>query len=271
MPSESDNTVPVSANALPKGAASGKKPIVTACLLIIGNEILSGRTKDANLGFLGEQLNEIGVRLMEARVVPDIESVIVETLNEVRAKFDYVFTTGGIGPTHDDITAACVAKAFGVDWTLHPEAHALLKAHYAEGDLNEARLRMAHTPEGASLIENPVSKAPGFRMDNVFVMAGIPRVMQAMFESLKADLTGGAPVRSVTLAVALPEGTIAKGLGEAQARFPDVEMGSYPYRIGDRFGVRLVLRSPDEADLEAAVEVVAATVRSLGDEPVREP
>ncbi len=268
MPSESDH--PASVPSSDSGTA-GEKRIVTACLMIIGNEILSGRTKDANLAFLGEQLNEIGVRLMEARVVPDIEAVIVDTLNEVRQKFDYVFTTGGIGPTHDDITSACVAKAFGVEWSLHPEAHALLKAHYAEGDLNEARLRMAHTPEGASLIENPISKAPGFRMGNVFVMAGIPRVMQAMFESLKSSLSGGAPVRSVTLAVALPEGTIAKGLGEAQDRFPSVEMGSYPYRNGDRFGVRLVLRSTEEADLEAAVEAVAGKVRDLGDEPVREP
>lgn len=270
MSSESDTPTPVSANSSPGGPASGDKTVVTACLLIIGNEILSGRTKDANLGFLGEQLNEIGVRMMEARVIPDIESVIVATLNEVRQKFDYVFTTGGIGPTHDDITSACVAKAFGVEWTLHPQAHALLKAHYAEGELNEARLRMAHTPEGALLIENPVSKAPGFQMENVFVMAGIPRVMQAMFESLKSGLTGGAPVRSVTLAVALPEGKIAKGLGEAQDRFPGVEMGSYPFRNGDRFGVRLVLRSTDEVDLEAAVEAVAAAVRDLGDEPVRE-
>ncbi|WP_282608025.1 molybdopterin-binding protein [Pelagibius sp. Alg239-R121] len=254
----------------PESLDSKENVTVTACLMIIGNEILSGRTKDANLGFLGEQLNEIGVRLMEVRVVPDIEAVIVETLNEVRQKFDYVFTTGGIGPTHDDITSACVAKAFGVAWSLHPEAHALLKAHYAEGELNEARLRMAHTPEGASLIENPISKAPGFQMDNVFVMAGIPRVMQAMFESLKPRLTGGAPVRSATLAVSLPEGKIAKGLGEAQDRFPDVEMGSYPYRNGDRFGVRLVLRSVDDTRLEGAVEDVAATVRALGDEPVRE-
>ena len=250
-------------------AESDLNSSVTACLLIIGNEILSGRTKDANLAFLGEKLNEAGVRLMEARVVPDIEDVIVETLNEVRGRFDYVFTTGGIGPTHDDITSACVAKAFGVAWSLHPEAHALLKAHYAEGELNEARLRMAHTPEGASLIENPISKAPGFQMGNVFVMAGIPKVMQAMFESLKPRLTGGAP-RSVTLAVSLPEGVIAAGLGAAQEQYPDVEMGSYPYRTGDRFGVRLVLRSVDVARLEAAVEKVSAQVRELGDEPRRE-
>ncbi len=251
-------------------AESDLNSSVTACLLIIGNEILSGRTKDANLAFLGEKLNEAGVRLMEARVVPDIEDVIVETLNGVRGRFDYVFTTGGIGPTHDDITSACVAKAFGVAWSLHPEAHALLKAHYAEGELNEARLRMAHTPEGASLIENPISKAPGFQMGNVFVMAGIPKVMQAMFESLKPRLTGGAPVRSVTLAVSLPEGVIAAGLGAAQEQYPDVEMGSYPYRTGDRFGVRLVLRSVDVARLEAAVEKVSAQVRELGDEPRRE-
>jgi molybdenum cofactor synthesis domain-containing protein len=262
-------SVPSAAASQDPGVAENPA-IVSACVIVIGNEILSGRTRDANLGFLAEQLTGIGVWLMEARVVPDIEAVIVETLNEVRHRFDYVFTTGGIGPTHDDITSASVAKAFGVPCTLHPEAHALLKAHYAEGQLNEARLRMAHTPEGATLIENPVSTAPGFQIGNVFVMAGIPSVMQAMFDSLKPCLTGGTPVRSVTLAVSLPEGTIAQGLGAAQDRFADVEMGSYPYRTGDRFGVRIVLRSVDEVLLEAAVEAVSEMIRKLGDEPTRE-
>ena len=153
--------------------------IVTACVLIIGNEILSGRTQDTNLAYIATGLNSVGVTLKEARVIPDIPEAIIGTVNEVRAKFDYVFTTGGIGPTHDDITSECIAKAFGVPWTLHPEAHRIFLDHYKPGELNEARLRMAHTPEGASLIKNAVSRAPGFRMGNVFVMAGIPRVISA--------------------------------------------------------------------------------------------
>src|SRR5579883_2540321 len=159
---------------------------VTACLLIIGNEILSGRTKDANLPFLAVELNKLGVRLIECRVIPDIERTIVDTLNEVRRKFDYVFTTGGIGPTHDDITADCVAKAFGVPLREHPEALARLAAGYANPavDLNAARRRMARVPEGGTLIDNPVSRAPGFKIGNVYVMAGIPRVMQSMFDSI---------------------------------------------------------------------------------------
>jgi molybdenum cofactor synthesis domain-containing protein len=237
---------------------------VTACLLVIGNEILSGRTKDANLAFLGEGLNDLGIRLMEARVIPDLEEVIVATVNQVRGAYDYVFTTGGIGPTHDDITAECVAKAFGLPLTLHPEAHALLWAHYPPGHLNEARLRMAHTPEGATLIDNPVSTAPGFRIGNVFVMAGIPSVMQAMFESLKHQLVGGRPLRSHSVEVDLPEGTLARGLGALQAHFADVEIGSYPFYRDGRPGVRVVLRSADEALLETAAGELRAVIGELG-------
>ena len=167
--------------------------VVSAALLIIGDEILSGRTKDANLAYLGEALNRLGIRLLEARVIPDIPGEIVAALNAVRARYDYIFTTGGIGPTHDDITAECVAQAFGLPLTEHPEARAILEAHYGAAELNPARLRMAKTPDGASLIENPVSKAPGFRIENVFVMAGIPKVMQAQFESLAPGLVGGRP------------------------------------------------------------------------------
>ena len=239
---------------------------VTACLLVIGNEILSGRTKDANLAFLGEGLNDLGIRLMEARVIPDLEAVIVATVNQVRGAYDYVFTTGGIGPTHDDITAGCVAKAFGVPLTLHPEAHALLLAHYPPGHLNEARLRMAHTPEGATLIDNPVSTAPGFRIGNVFVMAGIPRVMQAMFEGLKHQLVGGQPLLSRSVEVELPEGRLAKGLGELQTRYSDVEIGSYPFSRDGRFGARVVLRSTDNTVLTDAGRELLDLIRDLGGE-----
>ncbi len=240
---------------------------VTACVLIIGNEILSGRTQDANLAYLARGLNEAGLRLREARVIPDIADTIVATVNEVRAKYDYVFTTGGIGPTHDDITAECVARAFGVELILHPDAKRILEGGYKPGELNEARLRMAHVPEGAALIRNPVSRAPGFRIGNVFVMAGIPQVMQAMFDGVKASLKGGRPVLVRTLGCSLPEGLLAKGLGEIQARYPDVEIGSYPWYRRGAFGVSLALRSPDAERLGVATEAVAALIRSLGDMP----
>jgi molybdenum cofactor synthesis domain-containing protein len=249
-----------------------EEKIVTACVLIIGNEILSGRTQDANLAYIAQGLNDVGVTLREARVIPDIAGVIVATVNEVRAGFDYVFTTGGIGPTHDDITSECIARAFGVPWTLHPEIHGLLLDYYRDrpGELNEARLRMAHTPEGAALILNPVSRLPGFRIGNVFVMAGIPRVMQGMFDSVKHDLKGGRPMLSRSIACHLPEGVIAKGLGEIQGRYPDLDIGSYPFYRRSEFGTSLVLRGRDAARLAAGTEEVVALVRDLGGAPVEE-
>jgi molybdenum cofactor synthesis domain-containing protein len=244
--------------------------IVTACVLIIGNEILSGRTQDANLAYIATGLNSVGVTLKEARVIADIPEAIIGTVNEVRAAFDYVFTTGGIGPTHDDITSECIAKAFGVPWTLHPEAHQIFLDHYKPGELNEARLRMAHTPEGASLIKNAVSRAPGFRMENVFVMAGIPRVMQAMFDAVKHDLKGGRPMLSRSVSCHLAEGIIAKGLAEVQGRFADLDIGSYPFYRRGEFGTSLVLRGRDSDRLAAGAAEVAALVRSLGGDPVEE-
>ena len=245
--------------------------IVTAGLLIIGNEILSGRTQDANMAFLGRRLNEIGVRLLEVRVVPDIEAEIVTAVNALRARFDYVFTTGGIGPTHDDITAASIAKAFGVPLIQNPEARARLEGNYRPGELNEARLRMANTPEGASLVDNPVSTAPGFQMGNVFVMAGIPVIMQAMFESVVHRLVGGKPLLSRTLTVALPEGKIAAGLGALQDTYADVEMGSYPFSRDGRFATRLVLRSADDARLAAAAAELEAMIKDLGGKGIWDP
>ncbi|MDH3476630.1 MAG: molybdopterin-binding protein [Rhodospirillales bacterium] len=236
---------------------------VTACLLIIGNEILSGRTRDANLAFLGDNLNRLGIRLTEARVIPDEAEVIVATINDVRARFDYVFTTGGIGPTHDDITAECVARAFGLPLIQNPEARAILEAHYPPGDLNEARLRMANTPEGATLIENPISRAPGFQIGNVFVLAGIPSVMQAMFASSSHRLTGGKRLLSASVTAALPEGLMAAGLKAIQKRYPEVEIGSYPFHRMGVYGARLVLRSVDEARLAAARAEVRELVEQL--------
>ena len=247
---------------------------VTACLVIIGNEILSGRTQDINLNYLAKGLNEAGIQMREARVIPDVPDTIVATVNEVRARYDYVFTTGGIGPTHDDITAECVAAAFGVKLVLHPDANRLLEAHYATRGIeyNEARRRMAHVPEGASLIDNPVSTAPGFRIGNVHVMAGVPKIMQAMFDGIRHGLKGGAKVMSHSVTCALAEGTLAKDLGAIQADYPGVEIGSYPFWTRSGFGVTLVLRSADAAALEHAHEAVIAMIRGFGGEPIeREP
>ncbi len=248
-------------------APDGEPRFVTAALLIIGNEILSGRTKDANLPFLAERLGALGVRLAEARVVADVEAEIVAAVNTLRGRYDYVFTTGGIGPTHDDITAASVAKAFGVAIERNAKAVALLESHYEPGQLNEARLRMATIPVGASLIENPVSKAPGFRLGNVFVMAGVPKIMQAMFDGVAPTLTGGPPMRSRNLTCGLPEGTLAAPLGQIQIRHPDIDIGSYPYFRAGRFGVTVVLRGTDVSHLDTAAEEVAAAIRDLGGEP----
>ena len=247
-----------------------EKP-VTACLVIIGNEVLSGRTQDANLQFLAKSLNEMGVRLAEARVIPDVEATIIATVNECRARFDYVITTGGIGPTHDDITSESIAKAFGVPYAVHPVAEARLRRHYVRPeDLNAQRLRMATMPEGAELVDNPVSVAPGFRIGNVIVLAGVPRIMQAMFEGFRHKLKGGAPVLSRTVVAHVPEGKMAAGLGAAQAAHPEVEIGSYPFFRDGKLGASLVVRGTDAAAVAAAIEAVKAAIRAQGGEPVEE-
>ena len=241
---------------------------VTACLIVIGNEILSGRTKDANLQFLALHLNEIGVRLMEARVIPDVEATIIATVNECRAKFDYVITTGGIGPTHDDITADCVAKAFGVALPEHPEAVARLERHYGDPALfTPARRRMARIPEGGILIDNPVSVAPGFQIGNVFVLAGVPMIVEAMFKSFQHRLVGGKPMLSRTVRINLPEGTIAEPLRGLQERYSDLEIGSYPaFRMG-KISTGLVLRGTEAQRLDVAANELAEILRKLGGEP----
>jgi molybdenum cofactor synthesis domain-containing protein len=241
---------------------------VTAGVIIIGNEILSGRTQDLNLKFLGERLHALGIRLAEARVVRDTEAAIVEAVNTSRAIYDYVFTTGGIGPTHDDITAACIARAFGVPVERNAEAERRLRAHFSPDEVNEARLSMADMPHGATLIDNPVSAAPGFRVGNVFVMAGVPAIMRAMFEELAPTLAGGPPIVSRTVAAHLPEGTLAAGLRELQERWPTIEIGSYPYFRHGRLGVSVVLRGSDPGALDAAADAVRALIRDLGGAPV---
>ena len=241
---------------------------VTACLLVIGNEILSGRTQDVNLQHLALALNELGVRLTEARVIPDTEAIIVDAVNECRARFDHVFTTGGIGPTHDDITADAIAAAFGVPLELHPEIAAMIRAREAPPEVMEARLRMARIPKGAVLVENPTSGPPGFQLGNVFVLAGVPAVMQAMVSSLtKERLKGGDPVRSRTVGAYLSEGAVAKPLAEIQAKYPDLDLGSYPFYRKDGYGTNLVMRGTSEPALDQMLAEVQAMIESLGAKP----
>jgi molybdenum cofactor synthesis domain-containing protein len=233
-------------------------PTPTAAVLLIGDEILSGRTKDKNLGFIADYLTVLGIDLKEARVVPDIEDEIVQAVNALRRRYTYVFTTGGIGPTHDDITADAVAKAFGVEIDHNPEAVEILLAHFKTigREPNEARLRMARTPKGASLIANPVSKAPGFQIGNVFVMAGIPKVMNAMMEDVATRLERGAPVISHMITIQGGEGDVAAPLKAIQERFADVIIGSYPFESPQGFATNLVLRSRDQAALASAANEV---------------
>ncbi len=237
---------------------------VTAALLIIGNEILSGRTVDANLPYLAAFLGKIGIRLMEVRVVPDIEAEIVDAVNTLRHKMDYVFTTGGIGPTHDDITAAAVAKAFERELIRHPEAERRLIAFYPPERRTEARMKMAETPEGAELIDNPVSVAPGFIVENVHVMAGVPKIMQAMLDMLKPRLIGGAVVQSRTLVVFAGEGDMAAALGQIQGRFAELDIGSYPFFRMDKPGTSIVIRGDDMARIDAAFAELEAYCASKG-------
>lgn len=239
---------------------------VTAALVIVGNEILSGRTQDTNLKHLAERLDAIGIRLVEARVVPDVAETITATVRELSARVDYLFTTGGIGPTHDDITADCVAAAFDRPIDVDPEARARLAAHYAdsEHDLNAARLRMARIPEGARLIDNPVSAAPGFRLENVFVLAGVPRIMAAMLDGVLPTLKGGARVATRTLRCDLPEGRMAEGLRAVAERYPTVEIGSYPKYGSGGFLLTLILRATDAEALSGAAADVAAQIRAEG-------
>jgi molybdenum cofactor synthesis domain-containing protein len=242
----------------------------TACLVVIGNEILSGRTQDANLQYLALKLNDWGVRLREARVIPDIEATIIATINECRAKFDYVFTTGGIGPTHDDITAEAIAKAFGVGLAKHEDSFRRMAAHYKPGEFNAARQKMCFLPEGASAIENAVSIAPGFQIANVFVLAGVPSIMRAMLDTLKNRLVGGKPVQARSIGTFLGEGVVAEGFAALQRKYPAIDMGSYPFYRGGRFGTSLVLRGTEAAELDRAAAEVEALIRDCGGEPQRE-
>jgi molybdenum cofactor synthesis domain-containing protein len=245
--------------------------IFTAAVIIIGNEILSGRTQDTNLRDISTSLGVWGIRVMEARVIPDVEDTIVAVVNELRAAHDYVLTTGGIGPTHDDITAACIAKAFGVPLVQHPQIAALIRRHSeAPPDIMASRLRMAMVPEGAGLIENSTGGPPGFFIGNVYVMAGIPAVMRAMLASLQSRLTGGAVMQSRSVTAFLGESTIARELEAIQRAHPEIEIGSYPFMNAERHGTTLVMRGTDEALIDIVAAKVEAMVLAAGEYPQHE-
>jgi molybdenum cofactor synthesis domain-containing protein len=245
---------------------------VTACLIIIGNEILSGRTVDANLPYIAQKLGAAGIRMMEVRVVPDDEDVIVEAVNACRARYDYLFTTGGIGPTHDDITAASVAKAFGRRYGRHPEAERRLLAYYPPERVNAARMKMADMPEGVELIDNQVSVAPGFKIENVHVLPGVPKIMQAMLDGLLPTLRGGARMLSRAITVFAPEGDVANaGLGDLQARYPHVEIGSYPFFRPEGPGTTIVFRGTDQGAIDQPAGELLSLAARIGAQTREDP
>lgn len=238
---------------------------VTAGLLVIGDEILSGRTKDKNIGTIAETMTALGIELKEVRVVADSEAAIIEAVNALRARYTYVFTTGGIGPTHDDITADCIAKAFGVGIDIDPRAKALLLERFPEGQLNAARLRMARIPDGADLVSNPVSKAPGFWIGNVIVMAGVPNIMQAMLNEVAPKLKTGVKIQSVSIRADLREGDIGSELAAVAAAHRQVTIGSYPFLDeAGRPNTNLVVRGRDPAALAAAEAAVRDMLAAVG-------
>ncbi|WP_395174116.1 competence/damage-inducible protein A [Roseibium alexandrii] len=237
--------------------------IVTAAFLVIGDEILSGRTKDKNIGFLADYLTALGIDLSEVRIVPDVQAEIVGAVNALRTKYTYVFTSGGIGPTHDDITAEAVAAAFDVPLNLDTRAVAIMEKHYPPGQFTPARQRMARIPEGADLIENKVSKAPGFRIGNVHVMAGVPAIMQAMMDAVAPTLQTGKKMLSETVAANMPESRIAERLAAIQDAHPETLIGSYPKATDGKFTTQIVIRSRDETILAAAAQDVARAVDDL--------
>jgi molybdenum cofactor synthesis domain-containing protein len=246
-----------------------EKRVWTAGLAVIGDEILSGRTQDKNIAQVATWLNAQGIRLAEVRVVPDIEQRIVEAVNSLRSAYDYCFTTGGIGPTHDDITVDAVAKALGVPVVVHPKARAILERYYeSRGGLNEGRLRMARVPEGAELIENKMSGAPGIRFGNLFLMAGVPHITAGMLDALSGTLEGGRPLLSVTVGAFAPESEVADLLRQAEQSAEGISIGSYPFFKEGRVGSNFVVRSEDEARAQAVADELAARLAEVGYDPV---
>ena len=242
------------------------KPNPTAAIIVIGDEILSGRTKDKNIGWLAGQLGAMGITLREARIIPDIKQVIIDTVLELSAQCDLVFTSGGIGPTHDDITTDAIAAAFGKQVIRNPEAEDVLQKHYQNTDLefNAARQKMADIPMGATLIDNPLSAAPGFILENVHVLPGVPSILQAMFDGLSARLPGGVVMTRITVQCAMGEGSIAAILADVQAVHDGISIGSYPWFKPGNFGTAVVIGGLDQAVARQAAEAVAAAVKALG-------
>jgi molybdenum cofactor synthesis domain-containing protein len=228
-----------------------KNTKVNAAILIIGNEILSGRTQDTNTSTLATWLNSIGVTVGEVRVIPDIEKTIIDTVNLLRNNYDYVFTTGGIGPTHDDITAESISKAFGLKYEIHQEAFKILEAYYKKGEFNEGRQKMVWMPQNANLILNPTSGAPGFNVENVFCLPGVPSILKSMLGGLKNRIVGGEPILSKTISLRTVESEIAKSLTKVQENNQDVEIGSYPFFQAGKLGVSIVIRSEDQSKIDS--------------------
>ena len=240
----------------------------TAALIVIGDEILSGRTEDKNIAQLARWLNGEGIRLTEVRVVPDLQDRIVGAVNALRPNYDYVFTTGGIGPTHDDITVDAMAAAFEVPVVVHPEARAILEDYYeSRGGVTDARLRMARVPAGAELIPNPTSGAPGVRMGNVFILAGVPHIAARMLDALTGKLAGGRPMVSLTVSANAPESEVAALLSEVQDEHPGVTVGSYPFYRDGGFGADFVIRSEDQALVDSCAEALRRRLKAAGFDP----
>ena len=237
---------------------------MTAALLVIGEEILSGRTRDENIAYIAAYLTRIGIVLREIRVVADSKAEIAAAVNDLRRRFTYVFTTGGIGPTHDDVTTDAIAMAFGVEVIVDPEAVAAMRKLFSSEELTPARLRMARIPRGAALIDNAISRAPGFMLENVIVMAGVPRIMQVMLDAVTPRLAKGRPILTRSIRLDVPEGDAAPGLAELQASHPEVQIGSYPFFENKRLGTYVVLRSSDEAKLEAAQNALWIFIHNEG-------
>ena len=243
---------------------------ITAGIIIIGNEVLSGRTKDINTSTLAKWLNSLGIQVKEVRVIPDIETSIIETVNNLKKKFNYIFTTGGIGPTHDDITAESISKAFNLEYGFHKQAYSILEKYYKPGEFNDGRQKMAKMPTTANLILNPTSGAPGFYVENVFCLPGVPSILQSMIGGLNNKLVGGDPILSSTISLRTVESEIAKSITEIQNKYNDVEIGSYPFFKGGKLGVSIVTRSADKKKLDECYKEIIDLVKSKNIEIVEE-
>tara|TARA_B100000214_G_C23937674_1_gene613985 strand:+ start:19 stop:771 length:753 start_codon:yes stop_codon:yes gene_type:complete len=246
------------------------KKEITAGIIIIGNEVLSGRTKDINTSTLAKWLNSLGIEVKEVRVIPDVESAIVETVNHLRKRFNYIFTTGGIGPTHDDITAESISKAFDLEYGFHKEAYSILEKYYKPGEFNDGRQKMAKMPTSANLILNPTSGAPGFYVENVFCLPGVPSILQSMIGGLNNVLIGGDPILSLTISLRTVESQIANSITEIQNKNNNVEIGSYPFFRAGKLGVSIVLRSSNKNKLDECYATILNFIETKGIEIVEE-